>query len=314
MTDLEKLENEFLSQYVFASKLTQEKYKKEIDLFCKISDIKTIENFNNFDCMEKFYNFAQTHSWKDSTINQRLLSIKLFYNWGKKRKILNNPFMEDIKKIRMVNTVKYTPSFEDCEKMLKYIQDHTKKQRLYLMVKLLMFSGFRRSEICNLRLTDINNINSRIKVVGKGKKIIEQPIPRELLQEIKNYTETERLENIEKYKQLGGEDLGYIFVSGIGEKGNSNKNLLNGNKINDAVFYQQIKRYAKLSGIKNGTLISPHAFRRAIGTEVYNRTKDIKTASEFLRHSNVSTTERCYVSFNREMINETISNIFNENN
>lgn len=314
---INELKKQFLSQYIMSSETTKERIQLELDLFTDVCDIKSTSDLNSFNNtnMQKFYDYSKNHNWNPSTTNLRLATAKQFMSWAFKKRYIENNFLDDVKKIRTVNEVHYTPSNEDCEKLLTFIKEHTNKQRLYLMTKLMLNSGLRRSEICDLKVSDIDKGNFTIKVMGKGKKIVEQPIPNALLVELVEYINTERSEIMTKYKSLGGKDKGYVFVSGIGDKCDTDKkDLTNGNKVNDNSFYQQIKRFASKAGINNFEKISLHSLRRASATEIYNQTHDIKTTKEFLRHSNIATTEQCYVNFDRENVAKAVNERFEKNN
>ena len=182
------------------------------------------------------------------------------------------------------------------------------------MTKLLLNSGLRRNEICELKINDINKERSTIYVLGKGKKLVEQPISNSLMIELIEYINTERREVIEAYKCIGGKDKGYVFLSGIGKDCNSEKkDLKNGNRVSDNSFYQQIKRFAKKAGMENAELVSLHSLRRNAGTNIYEKTGDINTAKEFLRHSSITTTEQCYINYNRDKLVEAVNNLGTDN-
>lgn len=307
---INELKKNFLAQYTMASEFTKDKYKCDIGLFLSVCEINTIEDLNRLgnESIEKFYDYSRQMGWSPGTINQRLGIAKLFTSWAFNKHFIDTDFLCDIKKIRTSNSVRYTPSDEECDKLITYIKEHTTKQRLYLMTSLLLKCGLRRSEVCNLKVQDVDASTSSLKVCGKGKKIVEQPVPTILMSEIIDYIHSERKDIIQKYKVMGGKDLDYLFLSGIGDNCDvSKKNLTNGDQVDGNAFYQQIKRYAKLSGMSNADKLSPHGLRRAAGTKIYNQTGDINTAKEFLRHSNITTTEQCYINYNKDKIREAVN-------
>lgn len=311
---LKELKEIFLSQYVLSSNLTKQKYERDINLFLDICNIKSVEDLNNFSesDIQLFYKESESKKWSANTINQRLQIVKIFISYLNKKGYISNTFIADIKRIRTVNKVHYTPSKNDIEKMLKYIKEHTKKIRLYIMTQLLVNTGLRRSEICNLKISDIDFQNNSIKVLGKGKKIIQQPVYKDILDLIGIYIKTERAENMKRYIAMGGKDLDFVFVSGLEDS--INKNLLNGNRINDTSLYNQVKKYAELSGLNNFESITLHSLRRYAGTQIYENTGDIKTASEFLRHSSVNTTEQCYINYDKNKLIQATNDLYKTTN
>lgn len=315
MITLSSIKGEFLNQYSLKSSATKEKYKKDIELFCDMAVIEDLQDLNNLSNVqvERFMDYARSRQWNSNTINQRIVSMKIFTKWCLDRGYIVNDYLRTVKLIKVQNNVHFTPSMDDCEKLLEYIRQHTRKRRLYLMVKLMLNTALRKNEICNLKIKDLDTESFTIKVMGKGNKIVEQPIPADLVVELVKYINKERQKTMNKYIALGGKDKGYLFLSGVGNDATSEKrDLTNGCKVSDVSFWAQIKRYAKLAKIQNADKFTVHCLRRASGTDLYNRTGDIKLVSEFLRHSNTSTTENHYVAFDRNRISEAVNNRYNE--
>lgn len=315
MEKLEKLKSAFLGQYAMASPLTQLKYENDVNLMLSVCEVDSLEKLQHFgeNEMAKFYQYAKDKKWSAGTINQRVQCLSMFMKYAVKKHFITENFMEDVKRIRVQNLVHYTPSKNDVEKLLAYIKEHTTQRRMYLMVKLMFAGAFRKSELCNLKVSDLNKEKASVRIVGKGNTIVEQPIPPTLMLELIEYIEKERNFVAKKYEKIGGKDLGYLFMSGIGPNVNvSKKNLGNGNRVNDCSFFQQLKRYAKYCGLENADKISPHSLRRASITEVYNETHDIVTAQEFGRHANISTTQNCYIKYNRDNLKKVVNKIYDD--
>lgn len=313
--NFKNIKDEFLSRYSMNSELTKKKYSEELNtLFGIIQQIQTLEDYNSLDYkyLNKFYDYSKTKNWANSTTNHCLLLAKNFGKWMVKKGYSQYNIFEDVKLIRCDNEVRFTPSELDCAKLLNFINKHTKKKRLYIMANLLLNSGLRRMEICNLKIKDINVHNNTLSILGKGNKMIEHPIPNSVINEITNYINIERKEVMDKYIKLGGIDKGYVFLSGIGEKVNSKtKNLTNGNKINEVSFYNQIKKYAKLAGLENNEKISTHALRRRYVTSIYEKTSDILVAQKAARHSSSTTTTKCYINFDVNRLKNAVENLYN---
>jgi integrase/recombinase XerC len=316
MKSLNDIKEEFLAQYSMSSEKTKFKYRNELDLFFNVCEIFTIKDLNSFNelKLEKMYNYAKEKEWNANTINQRLGTAKLFFIWCLNKRYIDSNFLANVKRIRIVNKVQFTPKKEDVDKLLQSILKHTSKTRLYIMVKLLSYTALRRFEICNLKIQDINKENNSIIVKGKGNTIIEQPVPSEIINELLFYIKTERKQVMDIYTKLGGKDLQYLFVSGVTENANKSKNLKDGNKVKQNSFYEQIKRHTKIANLPNYELWDIHCLRRFVGTQVYEKTGDIKTASECLRHASVSTTEKCYIDYDRKKITNVVNSIYDDNN
>lgn len=311
MEKLKELKGKFLAQYEMASSHTIWKYGKDLDYLFEGCKIKTLEDLHNFNelCLKNFYSFAKQMKWSVSTINSRLLTLKIFLKWCKKRNECNFESTE-IKLARNDNRVHYTPPNNELDKFLSYINNPKRKSRLITMIKLLLNTGLRRFEICNLKIQDIDFKNSFITIKGKGNKTVRQPVKMEILAEVKEYIENERKETMQKYEKMGGKDLGYVFVSNLGNGGTKRpKDLNNGNQIKEHSFYNQIKKQAKKSGVEDAESWSTHAFRRKYVTTIYEKTGDVFLAQKAARHNSTDTTIRCYINFDQQRLKDIVDSL-----
>lgn len=305
MKEILNIKGKFLSQYQMASPKTVDKYNHDLNYFFEGCGIETCEDLKNFneEKLEGFYTIAKNKAWKVSTINSLLLTWKIFLNWCRKKGYCSYD-SRDIKLAKNDNRVHFTPKSEEVEKFLEYIGREKIKSRFYVMVKLLLNSGLRRFEICNLKINDIDFDNNIINVKGKGNKTIPQPVKAEILEDIKNYIEGERKETMAKYISLGGKDLGYVFVSNIGT--GKSKDLTNGDKVQEIAFYNQIKNQAKKAGVKDAEEWTTHAFRRKYVTTIYEKTGDVFLAQKAARHNSSETTMKCYIDFDQQRLRSVV--------
>lgn len=301
----------WIGMYSRNSKDTSRRIEKEICVFFNALEIKTLQDVENLkvEDISKLYTISSQLGWSNNTTNLYITTAKSFYKWANTNGIIkSNNTIFTIKKLKNDAEPKYCPSKEDMQELMQTIKNHTKNTRLFLMVKLCIYTGLRIKEICNLKISDLTD--EQIRVVGKGSKIRLQPVNKEVLEEIQEYIKTERQKNIDKYIKMGGKDLGYVFVSGINDIYNYKekiKNLSNGNKICVTSFYKQIKNICGKLKIEKNNKISPHTLRHFFGTSIYESTNDLVLTQEAMRHSDLSTTRR-YVHINQKKIQEALSN------
>ncbi|TKJ29700.1 MAG: hypothetical protein CEE40_07625 [Chloroflexi bacterium B3_Chlor] len=101
-----------------------------------------------------------------------------FFNWCQREGLLNGHMpMRNIKKPRPEHKEIRTLSDQEVKRFLDLLhQPEAKKRTLYVAFSLMYKLGLRISEVCNLRLSDLNLETGRLFVQGKGKKERELPI------------------------------------------------------------------------------------------------------------------------------------------
>lgn len=135
-----------------------------------------------------------------------------------------------------------------------------------ILLKSMFHLGLRNSEIANLRIEDVDLINSTIKVVqGKGKKDRLIPIPSLFSQELKSF--------------IGQRSKGLLLEGRAGD----------GN-ISDRHIRRIVKTYAKLAGIRQFEEVHPHTLRHSYATFLHNRSVPLNEIQNLLGHKNIETT------------------------
>lgn len=175
---------------------------------------------------------------------------------------------EEAKKIKSPKVPRSLPKSltkEEVKKLLSVIPPTRKRDRL--IVLLLYGSGLRVSELCNLKINDVDFKRSLIIVRGgKGGKDRIVPVPGALLKEI------------EDYLKMRNDDSEYLLV----EERRSRKD-----RLSPKTVWYILNKYGKKAGIK----VTPHMLRHSFATHMLENGIDIRVIQEILGHSNLSTTQ-----------------------
>ncbi len=139
------------------------------------------------------------------------------------------------------------------------------------MLELLYATGLRVSELCNLKVTDIDFDNCFLRVMGKGKKERIVPIADIALKYLKPY--------IFNYRNIILKDKTseYLFIS---------NNLTN---ITRQGFFKILKKECKRAGITK--TVSPHVLRHSFATHLLKHGADLRIIQELLGHEDIATTQ-----------------------
>jgi len=155
------------------------------------------------------------------------------------------------------------------------------------IVEVLYGCGLRVSELCTLRISDLNIEGEYIKVKGKGNKERLLPIGGTALKMVNLYLTTIRVHSDIKE---GNED--FIFLSRLGTK------------LSRISIFNIIKSLAEKIGLKQN--ISPHTLRHSFATHLVEGGADLRAVQEMLGHSSIITTE-IYTHTDRDYLRSVIT-------
>lgn len=256
---MEKL-NDYLNYLTYQKGLSEntvESYK--LDLLDFLKD-KSIDNLTENYIYEYIEKIRKTYS--QNSVLRKYSAIRNFVKFLYQNKYISNDINKGMVNLRKRQTVPDTLSFEDIEKILDTF-NHTpydRQNRLILLI--LLATGARISEVVNLQVSDITDMDYEyIKVLGKGSKYRLIPIYESIKVEIKSYLEKYRDKNILDNKMF---------------------NMTRNN------FYRILKIHAKKCGIEN---IHPHLIRHSVASYLLKNGASIRIVQEILGHANISTTQ-----------------------
>jgi len=250
------------------SKNTVSSYKNDISSFLSWLNKKQInyqqvsgKNINEF--ISNLFNSGL----KSSSINRKISSIKHFYLFLSKKKIIKYSPADEIETPKQEKYLPISMSEDEVERLLSSPNSNRIiERRDKAMIEILYATGMRISELVNLKLTDVDFNRSVLKVFGKGSK--ERLVP---------------------YGEKAAEALD-IYLRDRKKSDSKNVFLSNrGSQITRGAFWQRIKIYIKRENLKSS--ISPHTLRHAFATHLLNRGADLRSVQILLGHSDLSTTQ-----------------------
>ncbi len=153
------------------------------------------------------------------------------------------------------------------------------------ILELLYGSGLRLSELTELTMEALNLEDGYVKLTGKGRKQRIVPVGRPTIDALKKYFEVRR-----NFFRIGEErEAGlplYVFVTKRGKK------------LYPMLIQRLTRKYLK--SVTEQKKKNPHLLRHSFATHLLNSGADLKSVSEMLGHSNLSTTEiYTHVTFER---------------
>ena len=249
-------------------------YKIDLDEYYKYIKFNNIEileikyeNINPF--LATLYNIKH---YSKSSVSRKISTLRSFYKYLYDNELIDkNPFLF----ISLPKKEKKLPRFvnyEDLDLILNSPDLNTDiGVRDRLILELLYGTGIRVSELCNIKIDDIDLKNKTIRIIGKGNK--------ERIVLYGEYCENilEKYININRKNLLKDKDHSILIVSN------------NGSNISVSTVQKILSNILKKVSIKKN--ITPHVFRHTFATHLLNEGCDILTVKELLGHSSLDTTQ-----------------------
>jgi len=270
--------NQYLNYCIHQRKLDKKTLKAySIDLYQFLNSIEArhieitkLESINK-DVVSIYIEALGKYS--NSTMRRKIASLKAFFKYLEYEDYIKiNPF----KKIRLrIPIPKNLPKTIDINQLQKILivayndkeEAKTTLQKLLAIrniaiVELLLNSGIRVSELCNINYSDLSSDFKRIRICGKGKR--ERFIP---------------ITNIFLLKALKEYSL----------KCKSKEHFFS-NRMNKRISPQSVRAIVK-NFADEFEIITPHMFRHSFATILLEQGTDIRYIQQLLGHSSILTTE-----------------------
>lgn len=269
----------YLKYELNRSSLTVEAYRRDIGEFRNwlgSNSLATDIKLMNADLQDMRLWLASLSRKGDSavTIRRKAQSLRAYYRYLlKKGEIAKNPasslILPKLPK-RLPEIVKgYDVENALEEKSGSQSGNSFLKRRNVLIVEMLYSLGLRRAELVAIDDRDVDVSANEIKVTGKRSKQRVVPVPRILMDKIKEW---QQIRNIELGRSEGESPL---FRNAKG-------------RISTSVVYHAVEEV--LDGVP-ARKRTPHSLRHTFATEMLNGGADINTVKEFLGHASLSTTQ-----------------------
>lgn len=272
---------EFCSETKRLDKKTVKAYKLDLKLMLEFFEKY---NLNNISEQEIYEYILYLHDvYKPKTVKRKITVIKMTFIYLKKQGY--NYEIENICEkynFRQPKTLPKVIELYNVKKLYNYIYEKKSNnssdiiKRDIAIIELLLATGIRVSELCELNISDIDTKSMKIKIYGKGSKERILTIGNPFL-----------LKALHEYEDTVSQSRRKYFI-------NSKKE-----KISDQSVRFMINKYIKEANIKQK--ITPHMFRHSFATMLLEQNVDIRYIQKMLGHSSIQTTEiYTYVSMAKQ--------------
>ena len=208
------------------------------------------------------YNYQRQRNTSNVTLEKYREMICWFFTWAHREEYIPRDPSRAVKSIKV--EIKERQALTQLE--LEHLRLACETPREKAMLEFMYSTGCRVSEMCNVKIADINFKENTVHLYGKGRKHRTSFINARCEVALNEYI-----------KHRKGES-DYLFVSDRAPH----------EKLTKASVEKVVRKCAERSGLKKH--ITPHVLRHTTATQAVNNGMAIEDVSKLLGHANVATT------------------------
>ena len=263
----------FLERDKRLSMNTLQSYRRDIEQFFNYLREINLQNISNSNktTVIAYLLYLQKKGRATSTISRNLASIRSFYQYIAKNKLIDHDPTAELESPKVEKKLPQILSPEEVELLLDQPQCvDLKGYRDKAMLELLYATGIRVSELIQLDIQDLNMDLAYIKC-NKGTRERMIPIGSMAIGALKEYL------NKSRPLLIQNNDEKALFVN------------INGGRLTRQGFWKIIKQYKNQAQISKD--ITPHTLRHSFAAHLLENGADLRSIQEMLGHSDISSTQ-----------------------
>lgn len=274
MDSVAKFRNYLLAEKRYSTH-TSEAYLNDIRQFFHYASISySIENPADIELMHirSWLADLSSQNIQARSIRRKISSLNSYFRFLRKRNLCQNNPVSRLTSPKMKKRLPVTVQETDIIRHLQGSREPLGSYRELLaltIIHVLYATGIRRSELLNLRISDLKLKQLQMKVMGKGGKERIIPFSGELRQSLERYLEVR--------KNLKAADTDTFFLKPDGAK------------LYPRMVYQLVNNWMALN--TNAGKKSPHVLRHSFATHLADHGADINAIKELLGHASLSATQ-----------------------
>lgn len=215
---------------------------------------------------------AEVENSKGGASRARLLSaVKGFHRFLYRERALLDLEIEGVKAPRVARTIPFVLSQEEVERLIAVESGSRFEVRDRALFELAYSTGLRVSELCGLKIEQIDIERRLVRVRGKGGKERIVPFGSKAHAALREWMREGRP------KMLKRSNPAELFLNS------------RGGKLSRVGFWKILRKRAERAGLPRG--VTPHTLRHSFATHLIEGGADLRAVQELLGHSSISTTQ-----------------------
>ena len=267
---------------------------KSFNVFLEKNKINFKDVINDSKHIKSFFRQLSKKKLSPKSIKRKFSSLSSYFIFLLDRKTIKNNPLNGIFTPKVPKALPEILTTEEINKVF-FQSENTNNELLGLrdrcILEMLYSSGLRVSELCNLKVNNIQFDLDLIRFFGKGNK--ERMIP--LTYYARKWLERYLTQSRRILSERSTKGSKFVFLSN------------NGLPLTRATVWQSVKKYINKAAIPKK--ISPHTFRHSFATHLIDGGANLVEVQALLGHADISTTE-IYTHLSRDFIDSEYMKAF----
>lgn len=267
---------------------------KSFNFFLEKNKINFKDVINDSKHIKSFFRQLSKKKLSPRSIKRKFSSLSSYFIFLLDRKTIKNNPLNGIFTPKVPKALPEILTTEEINKVF-FQSENTDNELLGLrdrcILEMLYSSGLRVSELCNLKVNNIQFDLDLIRFFGKGNK--ERMIP--LTYYARKWLERYLTQSRRILSERSTKGSKFVFLSN------------NGLPLTRAAVWQSVKKYINKASIPKK--ISPHTFRHSFATHLVDGGANLVEVQALLGHADISTTE-IYTHLSRDFIDSEYMKAF----
>lgn len=268
---------------------TIEAYRRDLRRFGDFLRRKSIDNWSEIssEVIQRYLVELTDADYCESTIARQVVAIRMWLRWLHETKRIPTDLTT---LLEAPKRWKHLPQTLDLDRTVELVTSPELDGPLGLrdraMLELFYACGLRVSELCGLRIGDVNLRAGYARCMGKGRRERVVPVGRQARDALEAYLEHLRPKLLRRAMEAGRVEAVMtdkvraalpLFLS------------RSGGRLDRTAVWRVVRREARRCGIKGQ--VSPHTLRHSFATHLLEGGADLRVVQELLGHVSVGTTE-----------------------
>jgi len=249
-------------------------YRYDLEMFLRLMGELEIDSPLLRQKIRLFLKKLKDRDYSKKGLARKIASLRSFFKFLTLNEFISKNPMRTIKTPK-IHTEEALPKFLNLKEMEKIFStliqssfSSKKKERYYLIVRLLYASMARVSELCGIKIKDIDFSNHSLKLRGKGNKERIVPLDKKTIEIIK-----ESLEN-----RISYDSDDFLLIN------------TQNNPLTPRAVQMDIQAIKEICNFPDSKKVTPHVFRHTGATHLRRSGMDISELQDILGHSSPNTT------------------------